>query len=133
MYLAASLLVSTSFVQKIVFAVTRSATCFKSSLIAFIFEVWAVWVEVQGSPVFARVIFWNSLALAIHLNTRAKVWGKGNEKKSILMYYILIHKKHLKMGAFVFTFRKSYQSQLSIFGALLHYKHHIKQNLSVIH
>lgn len=26
----------------------------------------------QGSPVFARVIVWNSLALAIHLNTRAK-------------------------------------------------------------
>lgn len=39
-YLAASSLVSTSFVQLIMFAVIRSATCFNSSLIVFVFAGW---------------------------------------------------------------------------------------------
>lgn len=84
-YLAASSLVSTSFVQKIVFAVIRSATCFNSSLIVLILRVGAVKGSGEtAAPIFARVLSGQGVSRALATVSRCKgiykKWGKERKK-----------------------------------------------------
>lgn len=78
MYLEASSLVKTSLVQKIVFAVIRSATCFKSSaIVVYFIEVGGLGGVCKSTTLLALLLSvrWGLALLTHHLECKCKGMG----------------------------------------------------------